>query len=541
MRKLFVPPWHRLMVGELFPALEYRSVNRQLLPVWLLLGLGLGLRFANLLGKPVWLDEAFTLFHISGFQPQAAVTNLVTGLPVTVADLLQYQQPQVAHSLGQTIRNIAETAPELPPLYFALLHRWMQLFGGGVWAMRFLSAIISLAVFPTVYWLCIELFGLPIVGWYSMALIAVSPFHLNIAQEIRPYSLWSVCFLVASALFLRAQRRESWRDWVGFSGAVLVGMYTHLFMLLPWLIYWLHSLLRAKLQLTRAFKQFVVVNGFIVAGFIPWLWFGFLMPRGGREAVFAKPFDSSLGLIKGLMQGVGRFFVDFSLNETSPRWGLLLYGLCVLAVLGLAGYSLIYVARHGPRRTRSFIWLMGLLPISLFIVSDLLLNASRTSFTRYYTPSVIVIEIAIAYCMAAKQTFRFQSSAIKPRWEKRWLALLLVGTLSCGWFILMPTWWSKTKTAANLCIVETTSSAAASVIVTDEFYMRSLALAHQLKPTVAFQFYPLKSKTAPSLTPTVQSTFLYMPSPQFLKAMRGRYQLRSVCQPALWKVDAIKE
>ncbi|NJN49272.1 MAG: hypothetical protein HC805_05175 [Alkalinema sp. RL_2_19] len=483
VRKLLTQPGPKtkLKLSPNQPAFPYRTVNRQLLPVWLLFGLGIGLRFANLLGKPVWLDEASTLFHISGFVNQFTNQLLTTGLPVTAADLLQYQQPNAAHGLSAMINNIADKAPELPPLYFVLLHIWMQIFGGGIWVARSLGALISLATLPAMYWLCLELFGLPIVGWYGMALLAVSPFHLNLAQELRPYSLWTVCFLMATALFIRAQRTARWRDWLGFSAAMLAGLYTHLFMLLPWLVYGLHSWLMSQSagcwwRWTRSLKQFVVVNGLIVAGFIPWLWLGFLMPRSGREAIYAKPYDSRFGVIKAVVQGISRFFVDFSVNETSAAWALAGYGLCTLGVLAIVSYALIDLKRHADRQSRWLLWLMAALPITLLVGSDLVLNASRASFTRYYTPSAIAIEIAIAYLIASKQTFRFQASTLWQRWERQWIALLLVGVVSCGWFVIAPTWWSKTKTEADGCIVATTTTATSPLIVTDEFFYAIVGL-----------------------------------------------------------------
>jgi len=64
-------------------------------------------------------------------------------------------------------------------------------------AIRSLSAIISLLVFPGVYWL---LPGIWVVnGWIAIALIAVSPFHILYAQEAREYSLWTVTIALSSA------------------------------------------------------------------------------------------------------------------------------------------------------------------------------------------------------------------------------------------------------------------------------------------------------------------------------------------------------
>src|SRR5690606_23311503 len=37
-----------------------------------------------------------------------------------------------------------------PPLYYAVLHVWMQLFGSGDWAVRSLSVLASLATIPVI-------------------------------------------------------------------------------------------------------------------------------------------------------------------------------------------------------------------------------------------------------------------------------------------------------------------------------------------------------------------------------------------------------
>lgn len=512
-----------------------RWINRQLLVVWLLLGLGLALRFANLALKPVWLDEAFTLFHVAGFTDQFANSQLVTGFPVTVADLLIYQQPYPAHSVWLTIQNIADRAPELPPLYFVLLYLWMKLLGSSLLIVRSLSVLISLLIFPAVYWLCLELFALPIVGWYAMALVAVSPFHLNLAQEIRPYSLWTVCFLVSFTLFLRAQRLGRWRDWLSLSVALLFGLYTHLFMLLPWLVYGVQAIVVARGRLTRNMRRFVVASGVTLVGFLPWAWFGFFRSVE-RPEVFVRPHGSQLTLLKGVTQGIARFFVDFSLNESSHRWALIGYGICVLSVLGLAIYAMLYLIQAAERRSRWLLWLMVGLPIGLFVGSDLLSNASRTAFTRYYVPSAIALEITIAYLFASKHTLRLPSAGRWPRWQCRWIALLLVGACSSAVFVIAPTWWSKTKTDANACIIRTTQAAIAPLLITDEYYVRSLGLAHQLPPDVKLQFYPIRSQTAPKLDTSAQSTYLFMPSVPFLAAMQAEYELQPACNPDLWQV-----
>jgi uncharacterized membrane protein len=87
----------------------------------------------------------------------------------------------------------------------------MQLFGSSVAVTRGVAAVISLSVFPTIYWLCLELFKSRIVGAIAMSLVAVSPLHIIYAQEARQYSLFTVTILLSSIALLKAISRKEER------------------------------------------------------------------------------------------------------------------------------------------------------------------------------------------------------------------------------------------------------------------------------------------------------------------------------------------
>ena len=64
-------------------------------------------------------------------------------------------------------------------------------------AIRSLSALISLLIFPCIYWLCRELFNVPLsVPGVAIALMAISPIQLVYAQEAREYILWLVTIII---------------------------------------------------------------------------------------------------------------------------------------------------------------------------------------------------------------------------------------------------------------------------------------------------------------------------------------------------------
>src|ERR671933_353705 len=140
----------------------------------ILLVLGIFFRFVNLDRKVYWLDETYTSLRISGYTETEAAKQVSKGQILTIEDLQKYQNPNPEKSLGDTIKGLAVEEPQVTPLYFVMVKRWVQMFGNTVSVTRSLSAFISLLAFPCIYWLCLELFESSLTGWIAIALIAIS-------------------------------------------------------------------------------------------------------------------------------------------------------------------------------------------------------------------------------------------------------------------------------------------------------------------------------------------------------------------------------
>lgn len=80
-----------------------------------------------------------------------------------------------------------------PPLYYALLHFWMEVFGTGDVAVRALSGVVSVATLPLAY-LAGRRIGGRTVAWAAVLVLASSPYAIRYATESRMYAL--VVFLV---------------------------------------------------------------------------------------------------------------------------------------------------------------------------------------------------------------------------------------------------------------------------------------------------------------------------------------------------------
>ncbi|MCZ0900317.1 hypothetical protein ON021_10460, partial [Microcoleus sp. HI-ES] len=140
---------------------------------------GIWFRFTNLDRKVYSFDESITSLRISGYTWTEMVQQDFQGKTISVADLQRkYQQINSEKTWWDTVKGLATEEPQLSPLYFILARFWVQLFGPQVATVRSLSALISLLVFPSIYWLCWELFHSASVGWMAVTIVAVSPFHV---------------------------------------------------------------------------------------------------------------------------------------------------------------------------------------------------------------------------------------------------------------------------------------------------------------------------------------------------------------------------
>ena len=88
-----------------------------------------------------------------------------------------------------------------PPLYYFLLHVWIDVFGIGDFAVRALSGVLSLATLPLV-WFAGRRVGSRAVAWTAVLVVALSPFAFRYGTEARMYSL-VMLFVVAGYLALR--------------------------------------------------------------------------------------------------------------------------------------------------------------------------------------------------------------------------------------------------------------------------------------------------------------------------------------------------
>lgn len=119
------------------------------------------------------------------------------------------------------------------PLYYWLLHFWMRLFGQGEFAVRAFGALASAASIAPMYYLAKRLFGLP-TGEIAAFLLAVNPYHVWYAQDVRMYP-WALLFVIASLLaFWRMMQGAGWGWRLAY--VLATGLTFHLHYYIGWLV-----------------------------------------------------------------------------------------------------------------------------------------------------------------------------------------------------------------------------------------------------------------------------------------------------------------
>jgi mannosyltransferase len=113
-----------------------------------------------------------------------------------------------------------------PPLYYLLLHVWMDVFGRSETAVHWFSLTAALLTIPVAMWAGWSLWGKR-AGYVGAVLCALIPFLTAYGEEARMYALMALLALLSTAFFLHAfvYRRRGYL--VGFAIGQALMLYTH--------------------------------------------------------------------------------------------------------------------------------------------------------------------------------------------------------------------------------------------------------------------------------------------------------------------------
>jgi len=373
---------------------------------------GLGLRFWQLDGKPLWLDEVIAALFALGRQLQDVPLN--TALPLSdLPDLFSYR-PQV--SCAQIAATVA-TQSVHPPLFFCSLYRWMgwltPLTDNWVWALRSLPALLGVAMIPAIYWLGRRAVS-PSVGLVSAALVSVSPFAIYLSQEARHYTLPMLLTTLSLIALVQLQQdmaggrslsRWALGSWVSLNW---LGLYVHYFFLLILMAQivalggWLVGRSRQTPGLLRRYAPPLVLAAVVIGvAYLPWV--PTLLGHLGRpETDWLEPYkpDWRDRVAPAYQLVMGWVLMAIALPVENQPWAIAVPAAVVMLIFGVwMGWRVgcgLTTQWQQPKAAASLA-LMGAVVVTVileFLGIVYLLNKDVTAVPRYnfvYYPGMVIL------------------------------------------------------------------------------------------------------------------------------------------------------
>jgi 4-amino-4-deoxy-L-arabinose transferase-like glycosyltransferase len=311
-----------------------------------------------------------------------------------------------------TLTSEAGVAADVHPLaYYTTLWGWNNLFGSSPAATRSFSVVIGLAIVTLGYFFSRRLFNAR-VAWIAGLLLAVSPFQIHYAQEVRMYALLAGLLIAVTWVYWEALASDRPIYWAGVCVLSAGALYTHNLAAL-----YLFPLLITPLLLRRwrtAIISLLAGLGALVL-YLPWL-LGVPSQIARVHASYWIDIPGPADLINTLM--------TYIVGLPVPEWALAL-ALFLGLLLGIvASLGTIRGVRGKTEGSRKALWLayLAFAPVALmFVVSQFL----PVYIHRAMLASGAMFTVWIAWSL--------QTSSLAQLWRRTAVGLVAVSTVLGLW------------------------------------------------------------------------------------------------------------
>ena len=501
------------------------------------------LSFANLDQKPYNADEVRGFYRMAGYTRPQIVEEVFNGEIISAEKILTYQVPTSVKGLPETISALAGNS-EHTPLYYILSRFVISIFKDPL-AARALSVIFGFACLPAVYWLCYELFGSRAVGWIAVGLISVSPYQLLLSQGARQYSLFGLATLISTIALLRAMRKNDQLSWVICTLTFIYGLYSHLFFVFVAFGYCLYILSLGLKQVRSYLVPFIVSLSVAFVTFLPWIIVILTsLNEIQKKTQWVSNRNSNISiLLRGLRLSLRNSFLNW--NNSIPR----IESYSSYLIFGLIVISLYFLIRFTPRKVWSLVVISIILTPLVLVTADLILGGGRSLQSRYLLPSLLFVQISVAYFLTKCIIFSF-STREKVFWRFAYLAMVFVGVISAIAIAKTPGWdyleQGRTANALNVKMAPLINLANRPVVISEASHSFVLGLSHLVNKDVDFQVINDVEASEfssyfniPELAQRYEEVFIYLPDKKlisFLEKEQGA-QLESVFDNKLYRLE----
>jgi uncharacterized membrane protein len=484
---------------------------------------GIAFRFINLDTKDFWHDESETALVLSG-HTEAEIVDYLSHGPVSFGSLSRFQKIGIDSSVPNMYKVLREDEPGHAPIFYVLEYLFCFLFGTTPMTMRLLTALISAAQLPIIYWLAREIYESKTTALFTTTLASVSPFLIYYAQEARDYSLGLLLMFLSGALLLYALRTNERRAWIGYATTVTIGLYSWLFMVIVVLSHGAFMLV-SSWKWKERWLPFLVSAFTAALLFVPWL----LHMSGNREN-FGRIHDwlqTNVGMVSLIQAWAAipskpfALYGDLTKDMEQTSW--------VLAFLSVASVAAALFLSIKNRKILLPI-LAACAWIVVFAVPDATSGGMRSVFLRHQTP------------ILANLILIFPSLILLLCLHKRWLvkivglfiaAHMLLSETNSSWHLIKsPVWPTKAiRLRYELPVAQAINADPLPALVICQQASTNvgelLGLSHALKADTNLLFLLKDSKS--EIPATAKHLYLFNPLPAFEDelALKG-YVIRDV-------------
>lgn len=316
------------------------------------------LRFATIAKASIWHDEGFTMM-LSG------------------------------RNIGDIWIGSAHDVH--PPLYYEVLHFWMNVFGRSELAARSMSAVAGLATIFIAYKLVRHILGRG-AATVSLAILAVAPMAIRYSQEARMYGLLGLWLLGATYVLVRAlDSKNETKYWILYAILMAAGLYTHYFTVFALAAHWIYLIVQTRRStfgigktpwLTR---EWWLANFAIIVLWLPWVpnFIG-QFTRGQGISWIPKVTEKTLP---------GGIWQDLTFTDGGQLPQLLYWGLPILLFASIC-YMVWQFRKKSPHVELIFFY--AVVPIALTLLASVLKPIYQDRYLVFATYGVyILIGLAI--------------------------------------------------------------------------------------------------------------------------------------------------
>lgn len=217
-----------------------------------------------------------------------------------------------------------------PPLYYWMLHGWMEIFGTSDVAVRALAGMFGVAAIPAAYFVGKRAGGRT-TGWLTVIVFALNPYAIRFATETRMYGVEIFLVFVGILAVRRACDQPTTMRLLLISVVSAMLVFTHywsLSLVLVSAIYMLAVAWRSP-KLRPAALRIVTAIGVGTSTFVVWLP-NFLYQAEHTGTPWAVPQLPPIPIARSIL--------EFSGGDRSEGWAFV-YLAVALLVVGVAGHS----------------------------------------------------------------------------------------------------------------------------------------------------------------------------------------------------------